>query len=393
MELPSREAQLRAIVEQLDAGRERCAVGDLVGVRAALELALQVVQAALGSGGPEPIGLLEEREAWDPVPLTPTHDSGRIVLHDAEPKRPTSTIPGLPPLTPPLFPPRDELSVTREFPPRAALTHEGADSLSAIALPPSEDALLPERISSRDTGEEQLSDASHHAALEALELVEAPLPTLDAPSGAQAGLQPDVIDESLQRLMSLELSQVVPVVAEEEPYAALDLLPLEVAAASDDSEDSVDQTNPFIRAKLATYVGQGGESALPTSALPGVAPAAEPLTPALLALQAGQPAAAIDACEAALAVAGGLDGGLALEQRPLLEQIYGAILGGPECLPVPESQPEQLDPRAAFLLSRIDGALTVEDVLDVAGMPRLEALRGLALLVRHGNVSIKSPRG
>jgi hypothetical protein len=33
--------------------------------------------------------------------------------------------------------------------------------------------------------------------------------------------------------------------------------------------------------------------------------------------------------------------------------------------------------------------MTVEDVLDVSGMPRLEALRGLALLVRRGAVVIK----
>ena len=48
-----------------------------------------------------------------------------------------------------------------------------------------------------------------------------------------------------------------------------------------------------------------------------------------------------------------------------------------------------LEPRSAFLLSRIDGSMTVEDVLDVSGMPRLEALREMALLVRRGAVVIK----
>ena len=47
------------------------------------------------------------------------------------------------------------------------------------------------------------------------------------------------------------------------------------------------------------------------------------------------------------------------------------------------------EPRSAFLLSRIDGSMTVEDVLDVSGMPRLEALRVMALLVRRGAVVIK----
>ena len=48
-----------------------------------------------------------------------------------------------------------------------------------------------------------------------------------------------------------------------------------------------------------------------------------------------------------------------------------------------------LEPRSAILLSRIDGSMTIEDVLDVSGMPRLEALRVMALLVRRGAVVIK----
>jgi hypothetical protein len=46
-----------------------------------------------------------------------------------------------------------------------------------------------------------------------------------------------------------------------------------------------------------------------------------------------------------------------------------------------------LDHRAGFLLSFLDGVTRVEDVLDICGMPRLEALRGLRELLARGIVS------
>lgn len=47
-----------------------------------------------------------------------------------------------------------------------------------------------------------------------------------------------------------------------------------------------------------------------------------------------------------------------------------------------------LSPCAAFLLSRIDGGMTVDDLLDVAGMPRDEAMRCLTKLVSCGAVDL-----
>ncbi|HVK75039.1 MAG TPA: tetratricopeptide repeat protein [Kofleriaceae bacterium] len=47
-----------------------------------------------------------------------------------------------------------------------------------------------------------------------------------------------------------------------------------------------------------------------------------------------------------------------------------------------------LDPRAAFLLSRIDGTLSFEEILDVAGMGRLEACRHLAHLLWRGIIRV-----
>jgi hypothetical protein len=43
-----------------------------------------------------------------------------------------------------------------------------------------------------------------------------------------------------------------------------------------------------------------------------------------------------------------------------------------------------ISPRAAFLLSRVDGTLSIDEVLDVSGMPRLEAYRYLCQLFMRG---------
>ncbi|MDB4953743.1 MAG: Tetratricopeptide repeat protein [Myxococcales bacterium] len=43
-----------------------------------------------------------------------------------------------------------------------------------------------------------------------------------------------------------------------------------------------------------------------------------------------------------------------------------------------------INPRAAFLLSRVDGTLSIDELLDVSGMPRLEAYRYLCQLFLRG---------
>lgn len=80
--------------------------------------------------------------------------------------------------------------------------------------------------------------------------------------------------------------------------------------------------------------------------------------------------------------------------RPLFEQVFATYLGPtPRKIPISSGIADRLpanemDPRAAFLLSRIDGTLTVEQVLEVAGMSRFEALRVLAKLVKLGAVKL-----
>lgn len=64
----------------------------------------------------------------------------------------------------------------------------------------------------------------------------------------------------------------------------------------------------------------------------------------------------------------------------LLEGQYVKIMGSTESIPVLRVSPEELrdkalDPRAGFILSLVDGATSVETLLDLSSMPRLEALR------------------
>ncbi|MCE9575941.1 MAG: hypothetical protein K8W52_22510 [Deltaproteobacteria bacterium] len=58
-------------------------------------------------------------------------------------------------------------------------------------------------------------------------------------------------------------------------------------------------------------------------------------------------------------------------------------------VPMHEVARQPLDTRAAFLLSRVDGTLTLDELLDVSGMPRLEALRHLANLVALGILALQ----
>ena len=75
--------------------------------------------------------------------------------------------------------------------------------------------------------------------------------------------------------------------------------------------------------------------------------------------------------------------------RETIMAVFQAFLGDLERQPVlarplHELSSAQISPRAAFLLSRIDGQLTVDELLDVSGMPRIEAFRHLCQLFLRG---------
>lgn len=74
--------------------------------------------------------------------------------------------------------------------------------------------------------------------------------------------------------------------------------------------------------------------------------------------------------------------------REVLTQMYAARLGPLTQLVTVGVAPDQirwlsLDHRAGFLLSMVDGTSTIEEILDISGMPRLDALRILFTLLEQ----------
>jgi hypothetical protein len=370
---------------------------------------------------------------WDPVPLTPsgpesTAEPPAGVLERNARVAKSPTLLGMPPLEPKMLA-RDNKkrtkvaedrpeSVTREF--RAAnptnpnlqpldvpeLTDEQIQALVALDSP-----LLPDGRTLPEVDLERLDQMEAADRLVDLEPVAAPLelaPTAERPKRKDdttigvSGIEADFDVQSLTPtgIKPQGLKAVRDSDPDDDPYADLNLLPLEVAtdlvAADEGEEGGTNPTNAFIRGpKLAGHTSYhpGIEPKLedmpPLPSLPGGEKPGHPLAGAEAALQAGDLGAAVDACEAALAPTGGLGGVVARDHLPLVEQIYCAILVAPNRVPVHARAVSDLEPRSAFLLSRVDGSMTVEDVLDVSGMPRLEALRTLALLVRRGALNIK----
>lgn len=75
--------------------------------------------------------------------------------------------------------------------------------------------------------------------------------------------------------------------------------------------------------------------------------------------------------------------------REVLLQMYEARIGSFDQVPkVAISEHEliwrDLDPAAGFVLSRIDGFSTFEDIIDISGMPRFETCRILSQLLQEG---------
>src|SRR6185437_15951586 len=74
--------------------------------------------------------------------------------------------------------------------------------------------------------------------------------------------------------------------------------------------------------------------------------------------------------------------------RQVLEQMYTARIGPLDRVPfvaVPQEQLRwlNLDHRAGFVLSHVDGNCSLEQILDVSGMPPLDALRILFELLQQ----------
>ena len=81
--------------------------------------------------------------------------------------------------------------------------------------------------------------------------------------------------------------------------------------------------------------------------------------------------------------------------RQRLVQLYASKIGDLSGVPVQALSENQmrwlgLDHRSGFLLSRVDGLSTIEEVLDVCGMPRLEALKTLVDLLERGAIRVQN---
>jgi hypothetical protein len=220
---------------------------------------------------------------------------------------------------------------------------------------------------------------------------EAPDP-LRLPSGEFDALdQTPTRDRSSMLKAIAEYDQQAPAANDED----LHLPPLEVPRDFTE-EGGTNPTNPFIQRRLMEQRAgtQPRIEELPAPPLrvgydTNETPALEPHLPLQEALERGDFTAAVDAAEKFVADAGGLDTPQAQPQHWLLGQAYESMIGSLDKVPSHGQATPDLDPRSAFMLSRIDGMSSAEDLLEVSGMPRLEALRLLALLVRRGVVTVK----
>jgi len=80
--------------------------------------------------------------------------------------------------------------------------------------------------------------------------------------------------------------------------------------------------------------------------------------------------------------------------RTVLERMYAARIGPLDRVPFVAVPPEQLkwlsiDHRAGFVLSHVDGACSLEQILDVSGMPTLDALRILYELAQQRVIAFR----
>jgi hypothetical protein len=85
---------------------------------------------------------------------------------------------------------------------------------------------------------------------------------------------------------------------------------------------------------------------------------------------------------------------VAADCRETLTELYEGKLGALDRVPFVVVAREELrwlaiDHRAGFLLSHVDGVSSLETILDVSGMPRLDALRILVELVQKRVVSLR----
>jgi hypothetical protein len=187
----------------------------------------------------------------------------------------------------------------------------------------------------------------------------------------------------------LELHPPAQQPAEADPF----LTPL--AADEDGARLSNDQTsddpgsmptNPFVKQRLREIAPALLATAAGVEEL--LAATATGWSTVKAAIDRGAAREAFDAVERTIDSVGGVEH-VAGNDEQLATRAYELYLGDMKNVPRFGKTTPDLDSRSAFLLSRIDGSSCADDLLDVSGMPRLEALRVLARLVAGGVVVLR----
>ncbi len=159
-------------------------------------------------------------------------------------------------------------------------------------------------------------------------------------------------------------------------------------------EPSSMPTNPFVRQRLSEYASPLLTSAARVEDLPPgpAVPAPATTEPGPLRFAAIDAAIGRGALREAFELAErveAMSGARTSEEVARLVKLYETMVGDLAAVPRFGKATPDLDSRSAFLLSRMDGSTSADDLLDVSGMPRNEALRLLARLVVTGVVTMR----
>ena len=127
-------------------------------------------------------------------------------------------------------------------------------------------------------------------------------------------------------------------------------------------------------------------NAVPRPGPPGRSPLDESMAVARRSLDEGNVEAALRFVERAVTEAGGIDSPSLATHHTLMQSVYDRSLGDRARTVKPGAESQSLDARSAYLLSRVDGTFSIDDLLDISGMDRLEATRTVLHLIRKGSL-------
>lgn len=380
---------------------------------------------------------------WDPVPLTPTGSGGGGGREAPRAMRSSSTLLGLAPATPLLVPPAARASAATAPRPRDEETGTGErrgggdfttsagtrrwGGTTGVGLPPLEvPELTEEQISelialdgspytpahrdrSETTGTTPGTDARPTEARGPVVQLDAEPEGEPEPEDPTAGWAPRLLALEVDLGGGFDEGDETPTRDRSELLRQVSGYPQRIGdtirAAVGDALPPFDEEGaealpppPLQRGGPPSLAESGDDDATSehravaprsSSHITSESPVLTPIEPLESALEQGDGEAAFHAAEEFVAEAGGIDSERCRERQWLLAQAYELAVGPLDAIPTHGRLVGDLDPRGAFLLSRIDGMSTADDLLEVSGMPRLEALRLMALLLRRGAIVMR----